>query len=241
VNKLSDYLRISEAAEYLGVSPNTLRNWQNAGKIAAQRHPVNGHLQTGPFGSQPHSYEYVTEGIPVVMPRDITGKCIFTDLIARVTKFKADSMARHQLRLNDVVFSRRKDLSRAAAIPPTEGGWICGTGCFLHRCSPDRLDTNGIALQYVMPHVQRQVDANAVGSKSPSLNNVVIEWLHMLMPYPSEQAEIRRRVFALESVHENLSSELHKLSSTKSSLMQDLLTGKVRVKVDEHKEITAHV
>ena len=39
--KLSDYLRISEAAEYLGVSPNTLRNWVNAGKIAAIRHPVN--------------------------------------------------------------------------------------------------------------------------------------------------------------------------------------------------------
>ena len=43
MNKLSDYLRISEAAEYLGVSPNTLRNWQNAGKIDAHRHPVNGY------------------------------------------------------------------------------------------------------------------------------------------------------------------------------------------------------
>jgi excisionase family DNA binding protein len=43
VPKLSDYLRISEAADYLGVSPNTLRNWQNAGKIAAYRHPVNGY------------------------------------------------------------------------------------------------------------------------------------------------------------------------------------------------------
>jgi MerR family copper efflux transcriptional regulator len=41
--KLSDFLRISEAAEYLGVSPNTLRNWENAGKIAAHRHPVNGY------------------------------------------------------------------------------------------------------------------------------------------------------------------------------------------------------
>jgi MerR family transcriptional regulator, copper efflux regulator len=39
--KLRDYLRISDAAEYLGVSPNTLRNWENAGKIVAHRHPVN--------------------------------------------------------------------------------------------------------------------------------------------------------------------------------------------------------
>ena len=41
MTKLSDYLRISEAAEYLGVSPNTLRNWENAGKIEAHRHPMN--------------------------------------------------------------------------------------------------------------------------------------------------------------------------------------------------------
>jgi len=41
VAKLYDYLRISEAAEYLGVSPNTLRNWDRAGKVVAHRHPVN--------------------------------------------------------------------------------------------------------------------------------------------------------------------------------------------------------
>jgi excisionase family DNA binding protein len=41
VTKLRDFLRISDAAEYLGVSPNTLRNWERAGKIVAHRHPVN--------------------------------------------------------------------------------------------------------------------------------------------------------------------------------------------------------
>lgn len=43
VENLRDFLRIAEAAEYVGVSPNTLRNWGNAGKIAAHRHPVNGY------------------------------------------------------------------------------------------------------------------------------------------------------------------------------------------------------
>jgi excisionase family DNA binding protein len=41
VTKLRDFLRISEAADHLGVSPNTLRNWERAGKIVAHRHPVN--------------------------------------------------------------------------------------------------------------------------------------------------------------------------------------------------------
>ena len=39
--KLDDYLRISQAAEYLGVCRNTLRNWEAAGKIPVYRHPMN--------------------------------------------------------------------------------------------------------------------------------------------------------------------------------------------------------
>lgn len=41
MTKLRDFLRISEAAEYLGVSPNTLRNWERLGKVVAHRHPMN--------------------------------------------------------------------------------------------------------------------------------------------------------------------------------------------------------
>lgn len=39
--KLDGYLRIQEAAKYLGVSPNTLRNWGRSGKLAERRHPMN--------------------------------------------------------------------------------------------------------------------------------------------------------------------------------------------------------
>ncbi len=39
--KLDGYLRIKEAAEYLGVSPNTLRNWGRNGKLTERRHPIN--------------------------------------------------------------------------------------------------------------------------------------------------------------------------------------------------------
>jgi excisionase family DNA binding protein len=38
-----DYLRIQEAARALGVSEQTLRNWDRSGKLKAQRHPINGY------------------------------------------------------------------------------------------------------------------------------------------------------------------------------------------------------
>ena len=39
--KLEGYLQIKAAAAMLGVSINTLRNWERAGKLVPVRHPVN--------------------------------------------------------------------------------------------------------------------------------------------------------------------------------------------------------
>lgn len=41
MTKLDSFLTVAEAAELLGVSPNTIRNWGKAGKITEYRHPIN--------------------------------------------------------------------------------------------------------------------------------------------------------------------------------------------------------
>ncbi len=41
--KLEGYLQIKAAAAMLGVSINTLRNWERAGKLVPIRHPMNGY------------------------------------------------------------------------------------------------------------------------------------------------------------------------------------------------------
>ena len=37
------YVQVQEAAEILGVAPNTVRAWGAAGKIPEYRHPANGY------------------------------------------------------------------------------------------------------------------------------------------------------------------------------------------------------
>jgi DNA (cytosine-5)-methyltransferase 1 len=41
VVNLKDYFRVKAAAEFLGVSSSTLRNWDNDGKLKSIRHPLN--------------------------------------------------------------------------------------------------------------------------------------------------------------------------------------------------------
>ena len=41
--KLSDYVKVAEAAEILGVSQGTVRAWAEAGKIPMHKNPANGY------------------------------------------------------------------------------------------------------------------------------------------------------------------------------------------------------
>ena len=40
-SNLAGYLTVKSAAEFLGVSRSTLRNWDRAGKLKPHRHPMN--------------------------------------------------------------------------------------------------------------------------------------------------------------------------------------------------------
>lgn len=40
-DSMNEYLSVSEAAEKLGVCPETIRRWDNDGKLKAHRHPIN--------------------------------------------------------------------------------------------------------------------------------------------------------------------------------------------------------
>ena len=149
-------------------------------------------------------------------------------------------MARHRVHPNDIVFSRRGELSRAAPISELEAGWLCGTGCFLLRLPPAKVEARWLVYLYRHNFVQRRVEANAVGSTMPSLNNAVMERLLISFPQPDEQVEIGRRIQKLDvEIHSQLAHR-DKLKVIKTGLMQDLLTGKVRVRVDEPEEAQPH-
>lgn len=41
MQKIDDYLQIRDAAQLVGVSAATLRNWERQGRLRAHRNPVN--------------------------------------------------------------------------------------------------------------------------------------------------------------------------------------------------------
>ena len=96
------------------------------GQICAAQ---GGAIQTGPFGSQLHTSDYKAVGVPVVMPTNIGEGGIVLDGIARIDQADVERLSQHKLRLGDIVFSRRGDVTKNALVREHEVGWFCGTGC----------------------------------------------------------------------------------------------------------------
>jgi len=97
-------------------------------------------------------------------------------------------------------------------------------------------------LHLLLRHNLQRIVASAHGFKSSFVHITRAELLPVAVCVPAEEEQIRflRRLDKLEFV---LNKELQfnaTLSKIKSGLMQDLLTGKVRVKVDEVEEVDVH-
>ena len=189
-------------------------------------------IQTGPFGSQLHAHEYTTDGVPVVMPKDMKPPLIDISDIARIPEHRAIDLSKHRVKKGDILFSRRGDIGRFALMEASSEGWVCGTGCLRVRLKNGVVHPYFIAQYLTKDEPKEWLNLNAVGLTMLNLSTSILEGLPLIVPSMEEQMTI---VYALQSIDARLSKCRDYLSQTQSlkkSLMQDLLTGKVRVQVN---------
>lgn len=155
--------------------------WQRTtlGDIASRG---GGHIQTGPFGSQLHASDYVSEGIPCVMPVNIGDNRLIREGIACISEDDAERLSKHILREGDIVYSRRGDVERRALVRATEDGWFCGTGCLKVRLGKGVIDPNYASYYLGHPEVREWIVRHAVGATMPNLNTSIMESIPVLLP-----------------------------------------------------------
>jgi|TARA_A100001518_G_scaffold3156_1_gene3249 type I restriction enzyme S subunit len=208
----------------LGLIP---REW-SVSTLGERLSQYGGFIQTGPFGSQLHAEEYVREGVPVVMPQDMRDIEVSKENIAQITEERAEDLARHRVGEGDLLFSRRGDLSRCSFMSSSNKGWLCGTGCLLLRPA-EHIDGFWLANIYKLSAIQSQVYGMAVGSTMVNLNSTILK--NIVIPFPAfqEQSKIAE---AIKSSKNKIFEEINilsKLKLQKIGLIDDLLTGRVRV------------
>lgn len=198
-------------------------------------------LRTGPFGSTLKAEHWVAEGVPVVTIGSL-GEGAFTHSeLLYISANYARMLGQYALEDGDIVFSRVADVGRSAVITNSEQGWIMSSN--LMRISLDTTVAEPyfvyLAIVYsksIKEQIRQSVNA---GGREVANSNVMGG---LMFAWP--QIEEQRRIAKLAQSHDAESNierdHLEKLRLLKTGLMQDLLTGKVRVKVDEAEEVAAH-
>lgn len=151
-------------------------------------------LQTGPFGSQLHSYDYVADGIPVVPTEAIKERRIASQDLPKVTEETASRLSKHKLVLNDILFARRgaQATGQTAIVRSADVGAICGTGAIRLRVSQKQSKVSPSFLSHFLssPEAIAWIRAQAIGATMPNLNEGIIKRLAVPVPGIEQQEQI---------------------------------------------------
>lgn len=162
-----------------------------------------GLIQTGPFGSQLHQAEYEAEGIPVVMPKDITDGRISVESVARVSEQTANRLERHKLKPRSIVLPRRGEVTKRAYIRPEQEGWLCGTGCLKVELNGKHLVPEFLYYFMEQEHVIQWLVQHAVGTTMLNLSAGIVADLPIRYPIIEVQSEIADILSAYDDLIEN--------------------------------------
>jgi len=170
------------------------------GALAAQD---GGIIQTGPFGSQLHQSDYETDGVPVLMPKDIIDGRVASDGVARVGEEIAQRLARHRLKERAIVLPRRGEITKRAFITAEQAGWLCGTGCLKIELNGEYLLPEFLYYYMEQTHVVRWLEQHAVGTTMLNLNTEIVAGLPVRYPAADTQRRIADMLSAYDDLIEN--------------------------------------
>jgi type I restriction enzyme M protein len=136
---------------------------------------------TGPFGSSLHQRDYVPDGIPIINPQNIIDGKISRNNVNTVSSKNRDRLQEFTVHENDIVIGRRGEMGRCAVVTSEMDGWLCGTGCFVIRLSPE-CNVHFAFLQIASPRIKAFLEEQAVGVTMKNLNQDILSTIRIPLP-----------------------------------------------------------
>lgn len=176
--------------------------------------------------------KFSNEGFPMIRVSDIKPGKVNTDRAFKVSQEVFCQFTKnHKPQKGDLLMSR-------------VGSY--GVCCYLNRdidvclgqntvvIIPDRVDSLFLYHSIYSEAVQNQIEFEVAGSGYKSLSLASIRSLSISLPPDGEQKKIADILASIDDQIETKNRKMKAVSNAKKALMQDLLTGKVRVNVEKN-------
>jgi type I restriction enzyme S subunit len=200
----------------------------NGWKLTTLGEVCSNNLQTGPFGSQLHAHEYTKTGIPVLMPKDIINQRANLNSAAKISSLRAIELAKHKLKIGDILFSRRGDVARFALIDRSSEGALCGTGCLKASINDEH---SSLFLSYFLQKnaVKKWLEQNAVGQTMLNMNTAILRELPLMVASSKEEeSKIAKILSTWDKAIIATERLINNSKQQKKAMAQQLFTGKNR-------------
>ncbi|MBP5061381.1 restriction endonuclease subunit S [Pseudomonas chlororaphis] len=205
------------------------REWTVAGltSVALKDRSV---IRTGPFGSSLKGEHWRESGRPVVTIGSLGGGAFIESELLFIDEKTAEQLVDFELFPGDIAFSRVADVGRSVVITEEQRGWIMSSNFM--RISVDSKKARPRLLQLLLASsilVRKQIRMTVNSAGRDVANSAVLMALRFPWPLPEEQDQIVERVESFERKVAMEEDQHQKLLAAKEGLMDDLLTGRVRV------------
>ena len=186
----------------------------------------------GPFGSDLKSSDYVERGVRVIQLQNIgDGEFKNNDFVYTLEQ-KAQELFSCQIFPNEIIMSKMGDpVGRACLIPNLEEKFImCSDGIRI-KVDLNKFDNYFIFLAINNTSFRNLIERVALGSTRKRIGLIELKTLKLKLPEFEEQKQIAKILTTQDKRIEMEETNLSKFKELKKGLMNDLLSGVVRVKV----------
>jgi len=142
----------------------------------------------------------------------------------------APSRARRVVRQNDILISTvRPNLKSHLFIRDNVSDLICSTGFSVLRCNPVIAEPVFVFFHLFSDNIDRRIQALLVGSNYPAINSRDVGDLQIPLPPLPEQRAIAAVLSDMDAEIDALERRRDKTRALKQGMMQELLTGRIRL------------
>ena len=194
-------------------------------------------VQTGPFGAQLHASDYLDEGVPFILIRNVRNLKIDETDIPRISEEDAERLFMYRLNVGDIVFSRVGSIGRIALCTEREKGWLISGQMLRLRIQNPMLDSKFSLYAFSSKCLLTFVELQSVGSTRESINTDILRNMPIPIPPLPEQRAIAafldRETGRIDTLTTKVSESLSKLREYRTALISAAVTGKIDVRNKE--------
>ena len=200
-------------------------------KLGDVADPLQGWSFTGgPFGSNLKSSDYTNDGVRIIQLQNIGDGEFQADSAVFTTTEKADELISCNIYPGEIILSKMGDpVARACLIPALHDRYLmCSDGIRL-AVDKRRFNTFFVFAQINAPDFRARANNAGTGSTRKRIGLTELRSITLSCPEVAEQTAIATVLSDMDTELAALESRLAKARQIKQGMMQELLTGRIRL------------